>query len=84
MKKTSEFVQWRTETEPWRSPSRENQHNNMSASRIVNRQVSLLMKLTTKFESHEQTMNLDELKFTSDGMFCKFGGHAFVPISWVC
>ena len=28
--------------------------------------------------------NPADSKLTSDGMLCKFGGHAFVPISWVC
>ena len=29
-------------------------------------------------------MDLTDSKFTSDGLFCKFGGHAFVLISWAC
>ena len=29
-------------------------------------------------------MHLTDSKFTPDGLFCKFGGHAFVPFSWAC
>ena len=55
------------------------------------------MKVTTDITSHEQkerevivkeatdfAVDLKNSKFTSAGMFCKFEGRVFVPISWVC
>ena len=60
--------------------------------KVVNPQASPLMEVTTDIQSHEgETVqeadfatDLTDSKFTSDGMVCKFGGHAFVPISRAC
>ena len=89
MKKTWEFVHWRTGTGALTSPSREIvQHHNMCST-------SHLMKVTSAIRCHEQknesggtvqeadfAVDLTVSKFTFDEMFCNFGCHAFVPISW--
>ena len=49
-------------------------HYNMCARRTGNLPASALMKVTTEKDS----------KSTPDEMFCKFGCHTFVPVSWAC
>ena len=98
MKKTQEFVHWRTETESLRSPSREKfSTTTLCARRIVKPQASPLMKVTIEIQSLEQkerdvTVQESGLccgcdRFQVDIVECAVylvKSHICVRVSWAC